>query len=76
MINIQYSKKNDSFSSKIRNKLRMSILTNSIQHSLIRPGSPVREGKKSRVNEIRNKEVKLSLFAKTMITLKTILKNY
>ena len=54
------------FSSKIRNKTRMSTLTTLIQHSF---GSP-RHGNQRRKRDKRNtigKEVKLSLFADDMI---------
>ena len=54
--------KTESFSSKIRNKTRMSAFTTVIQHSPERPSqsNQAREGKKS--FQIGKEEVKLSLF--------------
>ena len=59
--------KNESISSKIRNKTRMSTLATNIQHSFGSPSHGNQRRKRNKRIQIGKEEVKLSLFADDMI---------
>ena len=57
----------ENISPKVRNKTRAPTLTTTIQHSFGSFGHSNKSRKRSKRTQIRNKEVKLSLFADDMI---------
>jgi hypothetical protein len=56
----------DTISSKVRNKIRVSILSTLIQHSFGIPNQSNKIGRRNKRNSNRKGEIKLSLFTEDM----------